>query len=297
MLFDYKVVIDYPWMTLGVLFIILVVKPVSALLIVLVCGHPLKTGLTVAAALAQIGEFSFILAELGKQLNLMPAYGQTVLIAAAIVSISINSFFFRYLVGLEPVLMKIGPLKRWLDRKSASRSLSAQAHQALNENEPNGARAVIVGYGIVGRTLAAVFRRMNINTMVIEYNLDTVLELKALGDEAIFGDATRKDILENAGLANAQYFVISISDMATTVAIMDAAHNVTTSIPTFVRCHYERDRRHLINSGAVAVASEEVLVAAAIAENVLGLTKASKFRVRREVKRIQDELGIKVTSL
>jgi CPA2 family monovalent cation:H+ antiporter-2 len=139
--------------------------------------------------------------------------------------------------------------------------------------------------------LATTFEQMNVDTVVIERNIDTVLELQALGKEAFFGDASRRVLLDSAGLSRASYLVLSFSDFDTTVAVLGAAKQITTSVPIFVRCHYERDRQHLLNAGAEVVVSEEVLVAQAMAESVLGRTKASKFRVRREVQRIQEKLG------
>ncbi len=289
MLFDYKVIIEYPWLTLGVLFIVLVIKPLAALAIVLICGYPLKTGLTVAAALAQIGEFSFILAEVGKQLKLMPAYGQTVLVAAAIASISLNVFVFRYLISLEPTLMKIPALKRWLDRSSAKMIKSAE--HPLTTIEPSSKpRAIVIGYGLVGRTIARAFEQMDIEPVIIETNIETVTELQSSGKQALFGDASRRDILENAGLANAAYLAITVPSIEDTMMILQSAHEVARPIPTFARCHYDRDKQHLINAGAVAVTSEESLIAAAMAESVFGLGNHSKLHIRREIKRIQDDL-------
>lgn len=290
MLFDYRVIIDYPWLTLGVLFIILVVKPIVAFVIVLICGYPLRTGLTVAAALAQIGEFSFILAEVGKQLKLMPEYGQTVLIASAIVSISLNAFVFRYFVNLEPKLLKNTAFRNWLQKKEASKIKSLGGHSNLNLNEDSKSRAIIVGYGIVGRTVAKAFELKNIETIIIEMNIDTVLELQAQGKNVIFGDASRKDILESAGLEKADFLVISMTSIEATMSILEVAHSISRPIPTFARCHYERDRSHILNAGALAVSSEEVLVAGAMAENILSRLISSKFKVRKEVSRIQEEV-------
>ncbi|HMO02877.1 MAG TPA: cation:proton antiporter [Oligoflexia bacterium] len=292
MLFDYRVLIDYPWLTLGVLFIVLVVKPLTAFLIVFFFGYPLKIGLTVAAALAQIGEFSFILAEVGKQLKLMPDYGQTVLIASAIVSISLNSYVFKKFLSLEPLLMQAAPIRRWLDRKAAYVMAGATDPLGVAGGSSSRGVAIIVGYGIVGRTVAKVFAEMRVEVLVIEMNINTVFELQAKGIRVVFGDAVRKDILESAGLDRANYLILTMSSIETTMAILQSARGVARPIPTFVRCHYERDRNHLANAGASAVASEEVLVAGAMAENVLSLTMTSKFKIRKEVQRIQAELNL-----
>lgn len=292
MLFDYRVIFDYPWLMIGVLFIILVVKPIAAFLIVVICGHPLKTALTVAAGLAQVGEFSFILAEVGRKLELLPSHGQTVLVAAAIVSISLNASFFKHLLRLESWLLKFEPVKRWSERKAAKRI--AQAGGNKDNRGDGNVRAIVVGYGIVGKTLTRVFEKFGIETLVIETNIDTVLELQAQGRAAIYGDASRRDILENAEISAASYLVVTIPSTDASMAIIQTAQMAADSIKIFVRCHYARDREHLESAGAVAVSCEELHAASAMAENVLGTMATSKWAVRKEVRRIQESLNLSI---
>lgn len=297
MLFDYTVIINYPLLTLGVLLIVLIAKPLAALLIMILYGYPLKVSLTVAAALAQIGEFSFILAEVGTKLELMPKYGQSVLVAVAFVSISSNTYVYRWLTGLEPALLKFAPLRKWLDTTQEKRVHGAHTKFQNAPGAPNKEKAIIIGYGIVGRTVTRVLEKMGIEPLIIESNIDTVREIQATGRRAIYGDATRRDILEAGGLKEAKFLIITISAIKTTIAILEAVHLTSKSVTTFVRCHYERDRFNLLNAGASAVPSEEVLVATAMAENILALNFTSKLRIRKETKRIQEEIKIEVANL
>ena len=293
MLFDYQVLLNHPWLTLGVLLIILIVKPITALLIVIFLGHPLRTALAVAAGLAQIGEFSFILGSLGTQLKLMPAYGQSVLVASAIISIALNAFIFKYFMSLERKLAKIPLLQPWLKKEREKRLRSAHSLDTETEIKAlgdKGRRAILIGYGPVGRTVHATFERLGINPLIIESNIDIVLELKAAGKAALHGDATKADILKTAGIADADFLAVTTPEIETNLAIIKTASSENSEIKIFTRCNYESDRSHLENAGANVTASAESLAAAAMAEALLSEKISSKVRVRREVKKIQAEV-------
>ena len=131
MLFDYRAVLESPMLMLGVLGIILLVKPVAALAIVIIGGHSLKTALTVAGGLAQIGEFSFILGDMAQSLGLMPGKVNNMIVAGAIISIGLNPFVFRRMLALEPVLGRSALLAKWLARRSEK--LGARANEIAAE--------------------------------------------------------------------------------------------------------------------------------------------------------------------
>ena len=155
MLFDYRAVLESPMLMLGVLGIILLVKPVAALAIVIIGGHSLKTALTVAGGLAQIGEFSFILGDMAQSLGLMPGKVNSMIVAGAIISIGLNPFVFRRMLALEPVLGRSALLAKWLAR--LSEKLGARANEIAAERMQYPG-AIVVGYELAGR-LGAVAGR------------------------------------------------------------------------------------------------------------------------------------------
>src|SRR5262249_43799919 len=154
-----------------------VVKPLAALLIVALLGHSLRTALTVALGLAQIGEFSFILSALASEHKLMPDAGHNMLVGGAIISITLNPLVF----GL------LGPIELWVKRRPRLwRLLNARAERRVTQSNEAAAGsldrreaerlAVLVGFGPVGRSVHRLLREAGLETVVIDLNMDTVAE-------------------------------------------------------------------------------------------------------------------------
>lgn len=286
MLFDFRTMIQEPWLMLGVLAIILVVKPLVAFLLVILCGHTLKTALTVAAGLGQIGEFSFIVSGLGKELGLLPNVGHDLLVAGAIVSISLNPFFFRGLIMLEPVLARHPVLGPWLARRTNSPG------DRVNTQQTGGpaVEAIVVGHGPVGQTVAALLRKSRVETMVVEMNIDTVTALKAEGHRALFGEASHTDILTAAGIDGASHIIITLPSAETCVAIIQKARTLNPDIRIIARARYLQDRETFTRAGATTVCYEESEVATALAEALLREQSPTPRRLQQEIKRIRRDL-------
>lgn len=267
MLFDFRTLLHAPWLTLGVFFVILVVKPAVALVIVIVRGHSLQTALTVAAGLAQIGEFSFILAETAKQLGLLPEMGHHVLVAAAIGSISLNPWIFNRMQAIEPRLRRNPLMARWLEHSSRRHKLAAQAPEP--EPPKKQAQAIVVGYGPVGQRVTESLRSSGIRLMIVETNIETVLELHEQGIRALFGDATRAEILQAAGLPKALYLVITLPSTEAVLSTIHAARQLNPSVRILTRARYIHERDILSNAGAELICFEEAEVAEALASTVI----------------------------
>jgi CPA2 family monovalent cation:H+ antiporter-2 len=264
MLFDFRAVAHEPWLIAGLLFLVLVVKPVVALAIVIVSGHPLRTGLTVAGGLAQIGEFSFILAESAKALKLMPDAGHHALVACAIVSISVNPWVFKRVLALEPWLKTKPRLMAVLNRRIERLGRKANATAAKRIAARDVPRAIIVGYGPVGRTVSRSVREFGLEPVVIEINIDTVLALQAKGKRALYGDATHRDILREAGLMKASYLVISMPDPTESLRVLTTARQMNPRIKVLVRVRYLADGGAMEQAGADAVCYDEAEAATAL---------------------------------
>jgi len=251
------------------------VKPVVAMIIVLLTGHSVRTGLVVAGGLAQIGEFSFIVAELARTLKIMPDTGHHALVACAIVSISLNPWLFKRMIELEPWLRKHPRLYALLNRRveKLGAATNEAAVAALRADEAQ--RVIVVGYGPVGRTVARRVAEFGLVPLVIDFNIDTVLALQAEGKHALYGDAARGTILRDAGVARASFLVVSLPDGAANVAIVSQARAINPDITVLARSRYMISGSALEQAGVSAVVYDEAEAATALAVVLRAHLKAS----------------------
>ena len=266
MLFDYRAILHDPWLTAGLLAVILIAKPLAALLIVLVTGHTLRVGLTVAGGLAQIGEFSFILSELARELKVLPEAAHHALVGAAIISISLNPFYFKALLALEPWLQKRPRLLAFLTRRSTARGRAANTTEAeAIRAASDHVLAIVVGYGPVGRTVARRIQEFGLVPVVIDMNVDTVLALQAEGKRALYGDATRAEILREAGLGRATYLIVTIPELVIGTAVVLAARELNPQVRILARTRHLVENDAFEQAGVFAVLSDEAEAANAVA--------------------------------
>jgi CPA2 family monovalent cation:H+ antiporter-2 len=293
MLFDPAFLLSQPLMVLAALGIVLLAKPLAALLLVALLGRSVRTALTVALGLAQIGEFSFILSEVARKHGLMPDEGHNVLIAAAIISITLNPWLFRQVQPIEDWLRRRPRLWALLSGRAERRS--SQVNQAteaeLARRPADGDRlAIVVGFGPVGRAVHRLLVDAGLTTVVIDMNMDTVSDLSAQGQAAIFGDAGREAILEQAGMKRASHLVLTLPHSAARVAVVAAARNLNAQARILVRAHYLREREDLERVGATAAVFEEAEAAIALARLVLADSGAGRETVERKVRDLRLQL-------
>jgi CPA2 family monovalent cation:H+ antiporter-2 len=273
---------EAPWLALAAYLIVVFAKPLVAALVVAVMRYPLRTVLTVPSSLAQIGEFSFILAALASDLGVLPEIAMNLVVAVSISSILVN-----------PVVAKIiGPAERWL----AERRLLTRGRFRENMEDLGAAsslqsedRAIVVGYGPTGRTVTRLLRENGIAPTVIEMNIDTVRRLRQDGLSAVYGDARDPDTLRTAGVRHASTLIVSGADAGAPEAIR-AARELNPAIHTFARGAYLRDVTTLKHAGAEQVFSGEGEVALAMTEAVLRRLGATPDQIDRERQRVHGEL-------
>jgi K+:H+ antiporter len=275
MLFNAMAVLDQWGLTLAVLSVILIGKPLAAIAIVLFLGYPIRTALTVAVALAQIGEFSFILSEQARSLGFLTEAGSSVLVTCSILSITVNPLLFRLIAPFERWLQDRPALLRWLTARSQADGLSIPVE--LDTDESRHAQAVVVGYGPVGQTLTRILADFQIDPIIIDLNIDTVRQLRSQGMRAIYGDASSKEILNAAGTPSAEYLLLTLPDASARNAIIATALALKPGLKIIVRARYIGERAALERAGVAAVGYEEAEVAVALAELLLqeiGVTEA-----------------------
>ncbi|MET0256284.1 MAG: YbaL family putative K(+) efflux transporter [Luteibacter sp.] len=242
MLFNPHILIEQPWIVLAACFIIIVGKSVAAFAIVRAFGRPPKTALTIATSLAQIGEFSFILAGLGVSLHLLSEEARDILLAAAIVSILVNPLLFA-------------ALDRWVARHDAD-APDEHADPTL------AGHTVLVGFGRVGRRVFAELQAAGTRTLVIETDEDAVRELREQhGAEILIGNAAAAPVLAEANLAGARSLIVAVSDPFEGGQVVRAARALRPDLPIVARAHSQECVAHLDGLGATQVIYGEQEVA------------------------------------
>ncbi len=275
MLFDPSALLDAPWLLLATLAIVLVAKPLTVWASVLLLGCSQQVAVSVAISLAQIGEFSFILAALGRQLGVLPDEAVNTLVAAAIASITLNPLLYRL----------IGPIERLLASWSRA-AATVDDDDAVEEAAPHH-RAIVVGYGPVGQTVTQLLLDNDIEPTVIELNLETVRRLKAFDVRAIYGDAIRPEILTEAGIKGADNLILTSGSSHVDEEIVRAAKELNPQVKILARSQYVRELPKLRRAGAEDVFSAEGEVALAFTARILERLGATGEQIDRERARVE----------
>lgn len=256
MLFDPRILLEEPLHVLAVVGIIMIGKTIAAMALVLFFRYPINTALTVGASLAQIGEFSFILATLGVSLQLLSLEGQNLILAGALISITLNTFLFS---AIEPV-------QRWIRERSHLARLLERSGDPLamlpDEVSQDYLRdqVVIIGYGEVGRRITKNLMAENIKVVIAEENREIVENLREKGIAAVSGVATEPGVLIQAHIQHARLLVISPMDIIDIHKIVDIATTLNPQIQVLI-CAESKEEAEVIrcdNIGEVYFAKEEM---------------------------------------
>lgn len=240
MLFDPSILFREPWLILATLFIIVIGKSLAAFGIVLAFRHPLGTALTISASLAQIGEFSFILASLGGSLGLLSDTGRDLILSGAILSILINPLLFAWLDRLKP----------WLLNREEKRPLKGESGARTISYPHLHAHAVLVGYGRVGKLVGASLRQQDQPFIVLEDQPEVVQALREQGTPALCGNAVAPGMMEAANLKSARWLLVAIPDALEAGQIIEHARKINPQIEVVARAHSDAQIEHLEKHGA-----------------------------------------------
>jgi CPA2 family monovalent cation:H+ antiporter-2 len=298
MLFDPTIVLREPLPVLATLFIIVIGKSLAAFLIVLAFRRTVGTALTISASLAQIGEFSFILAELGVGLKLLPTEGRDLILTGALLSIVLNPLVFVICERLRPAL------EAWMPRRAPATAAAATSGEAGAPSPPAPATAdgaalpqapsgdrlpaagerkpadkadgdavkpstltghtVLIGFGRVGSLVGAELKAAGARFLVIEEAHKRVSDVEAMGTEVISGNATDSDVLSLANLGRAERLIIAIPDAFEAGQIAEQARQANPGILIVTRAHSDAEVEHLSRHGADTVIMGEREIARAI---------------------------------
>lgn len=236
--------------------VVVIGKPVVAMLTVRALGKPFAVAIPVGAAFSQVGEFSFILASLARGLGLIDDAGWNALVAASIISIALNPSIYSWARRLSATATKLAPVVEG-------------PRPAIDPN-----RCILVGYGPVGRIVHRLLTDRGAVVTVVDLNLDTVRRLRAEGHAALYGDVLRPGTLDEAGIATAGSLILS-ADVEDAAEIIRQSRLLNPELRVLVRCTHLRDAAALRRAGASVVAAGEAEVGVALAEAVTMVDKMS----------------------
>jgi len=271
MLFDPAVVWTRPKEVLTVVAIIMIGKTIAAVTLVLLFRYPLNTALTVGASLAQIGEFSFILAGLGLSLGLLSAEAQSLVLAGALISIAANPAVFA----------AVEPLQRWIRERSAlARRLELRADplaQLPISVDPAllTGHVLLVGYGRVGRRIGTALRQRQVPFVVAEQNRELVDALRREGVPAVSGDAATAEVLIQAHVARAAMLVVAIADAVNVRPMVETARTLNPTIGVVLRSHNEDEAALLRKDTSATLFLGEQELAGGMTAHILAQLKRS----------------------
>lgn len=265
MLFDPQILIQQPFQVIAVVAIIVIGKSLAAFLLVLAFRYPLNTALTVSASLAQIGEFSFILAGLGLSLGLLPREGMSLILAGALISISLNHLVFQAVEPLQSWIRSRSKLARHLERPDDP---LAELPMTVESRDVTG-HIVLVGYGRVGRRIGEALETHGLSFVVAEQNRELVESLRRQGIRAVAGDASDPAVLVQAHIARARILVIATPDVLRARRMIETARRLNPKVETLVRTHSEEETVLLRNENVGTVFLGEHELARSMTRHVL----------------------------
>ncbi|MBN45040.1 MULTISPECIES: YbaL family putative K(+) efflux transporter [unclassified Methylophaga] len=264
MLFDPAILIEEPLHVLAVVGIIIVGKSMAAMALTLVFRYPLNTALTVAASLAQIGEFSFILAGLGVTLGLLPHEGMNLVLAGAIISIAVNPLLFSAVKPLRKWILMRSFLARRLERRQDP---FAELPMSTESKFLKG-QVVLVGFGRVGSRVAEALNARDIPYVVAEQNREQVEALRKQGIAAVAGNAAEPAVLIQAHIANAAMLVIATPDPVDIRQMADTARKLNPGIEIVLRTYNAAEAQLLTKDGIGTVFFSEDELAKSITSHI-----------------------------
>ena len=270
MLFDPKVLVDAPWRVAATVGVIVLGKSIAAVGLVLALRYPVKTALTVAASLAQVGEFSFILAGLGMSLGLLPKEGQSLILAGALISMALNPLVFG---AVEPVGRALQRIARVAGRAEPAGNPLAELPMSTDAKYL-AHQVVLVGWGRVGKHISDTLLAAGMPFVVAEANREFVETLRARGIPAVWGDAAEPEVLIQAHIKEARSLVIATPQTVQVRATAQIARALNPDIQVVVRSHNLAEAALLRKDGTGTVFVGESELANAMARHVLDIVRA-----------------------
>lgn len=278
MMFDPMAVMDCWPLALATLGVVMIGKPLAAYVVVRVLKKPLPLAMNVSVALAQVGEFSFILVGMSLVYGLLPPDASQAVILAAVVSIALNPIIYR----------QIPSMIKWMEKRGIGLSPKVES-AGMEPPEQEARRVVLVGYGPTGRVVKRILDDNGVDVVIIEMNIDTVTAVRNQGGSIVYGDARQREVLRHAGIEYAESLILSAS-IPDAVEIVETAKELNPRIDVMIHAKYMLDAEKLRAAGASRVFSSELEVALSMAEYFLRENGADDEQIVTERLRIRSEM-------
>ncbi|MDD3470588.1 MAG: cation:proton antiporter [Thermoguttaceae bacterium] len=287
MLLDPNHLLEHPGTLAIILGAVMIGKPIISFTMILLLRYPVRTALTVGLSLSQIGEFSFILTNLGRDLGVLSPGTTNLLVAASMFSITLNPILYRLVGPLEKQLQKMPAVWTRLNgrvlRLNNMHAVGNASHEELH-------RSIIVGYGPVGKIVTRILQQNHIEPIIIEMNLNTVRQLHANGIRAVYGDASAVQTLRGAEIETAEAMILSSDGLRSVADVIRQARELNPVLRILARTSYVSQIKPLQLAGADAVFAGEGELSLAFAETLLRYLGATAHQIEQERARIHQEL-------
>ncbi len=255
MLLDVGAVAADPGPALGLLAAVMAGKFIIILLTALLLRLPLRVAILSAAALSQVGEFSFVLLGAARGTGLLDPALSNNLLTAIILSMLLTPLGLAFGPHLALSASRVG----WLNRR-----LGAEP-PGIDTEEPHADHVVVAGYGLAGREVCRALRERGVPCLVVDTNADNVREARGAGEYAVLGDVTQDEVLEEVGAEQARLVIVNINDHRATELALRRLREMAPHTPVVVRTQYDMDRDGLLEAGATRVIAAEAVAGAALA--------------------------------
>jgi len=264
---------------LSIVSMICLLKTATGFFSVYFLGHPARVSLQTGLHLAQIGEFSFVLAVAGKSAGLINENLYQLFLSASVLT-----------MVLTPFILRVAPdISAWMSSKKLLERLDRMKRRTEKESFPprREGHVIIIGFGLNGRNLAEVLKEASLPYLVLEINNQTVIEMKKRGEPIFYGDGTSPEILHKLGIATARMLVVAISDPASTRRIVQVARKESPRLYIIVRTRYTAEVEDLLKLGANEVIPEEFETSIEIFARVLHHYRIPKNLLLEQIEKIR----------
>lgn len=251
-LMDWRILLEYPMVVIGLLIFVLLVKFVTGAAAVLAVSMPPRSAVMTGIALAQVGEFSFILAQVGQDDKLLTGTPYQIFLAVSVCSMIITPFLMQLSPHIARRAEAIQRLRHWFPGQTTAHVLETEGrHLRIKDH------VIIVGYGLNGRNLARVLGETEVPYIALDLDGDTVRREAAHGLPLYYGDATNPNVLRHVKIEDARVLVVAISDPFMARRAVQVARSLNSQIHIVVRTRYLRELEELHQLGADDVVPEE----------------------------------------
>jgi CPA2 family monovalent cation:H+ antiporter-2 len=281
MLMDVRILLNHPLAVAGTLSAILIGKTVVVVGSVLALGYPLRVAALVGFALAQVGEFSFVLSRVGWEWELITPEFNQYFLSASIISLLLTPFLIQISPKLAAGISRLQRLERWFPGRSFEELKPERVH--LRDH------VIIVGFGPTGQNLTRVMKATEIPYCILELNGETVRRMRARGEPIYYGDVASHEILKHLGIQQARSLVVAISDPASIRRAARQARELNPHLYIIVRTRYEAEIDELYRLGADEVIAEEFETSIELFARVLRRYHLPRTIIGEHVEKVRQE--------